>query len=86
MALLPFLSLFFLSFIPLALSVPVTNGGKNLASASCFPALRFKTPSHVPNSLNHWWCDPDTEYAFVGFSYEVTACEATEVVSRCYLS
>ncbi|KAF8200955.1 glycoside hydrolase superfamily [Pholiota molesta] len=28
--------------------------------------------------LKHWWCDPATEYAFVGFSYEVTACQSAE--------
>lgn len=44
-------------------------------STSCFPALDFKMPSHVPDSLEGWWCDAADEYAFVGFSYEVTACE-----------
>jgi hypothetical protein len=42
---------------------------------SCFPALGFTTPSDVPASTNGWWCDPVNEYAFLGFSYEVTACE-----------
>lgn len=45
------------------------------SSSNCFPAIGFKTPSNVPRSLEGWWCDPDTEYAFVGFSYEITACE-----------
>jgi hypothetical protein len=31
-------------------------------------------PSSVPSSTNGWWCSPNTEYAFLGFSYEVTAC------------
>jgi hypothetical protein len=31
-------------------------------------------PSGVPNSLDGWWCNADEEYAFLGFSYEVTAC------------
>ncbi|THV05654.1 glycoside hydrolase [Dendrothele bispora CBS 962.96] len=34
-------------------------------------------PSSVPASLNGWWCDTNTEYAFVGFSYEVTACQSS---------
>ena len=41
----------------------------------CFPALDFKMPDLVPKDNTDWWCDPSTEYAFVGFSYEVTACE-----------
>lgn len=37
-------------------------------------------PETVPHDsqLKNWWCDPSTEYAFVGFSYEVTACEYGE--------
>ena len=43
---------------------------------SCFPALDFKMPVFLPENNTHgWWCDPSTEYAFVGFSYEVTACK-----------
>lgn len=44
-------------------------------SASCFPASGFKMPKDVPESLDGWWCDAVDEYAFLGFSYEVTACE-----------
>ncbi|KAJ6596040.1 glycoside hydrolase superfamily [Mycena sp. CBHHK59/15] len=33
-------------------------------------------PSTTPSSLTNWWCDYSTEYAFVGFSYEVTACQS----------
>ncbi|KAH9957906.1 hypothetical protein BC827DRAFT_1261439 [Russula dissimulans] len=33
-------------------------------------------PPAVPPSTEGWWCDPSTEYAFVGFSYEVTACQS----------
>ncbi|KAK0448915.1 glycoside hydrolase superfamily [Desarmillaria tabescens] len=32
-------------------------------------------PSIPPSTTNNWWCDMNTEYAFVGFSYEVTACQ-----------
>lgn len=46
------------------------------AAPHCFPSLGFHMPSSVPHDseLEQWWCDPATEYAFVGFSYEVTAC------------
>lgn len=43
---------------------------------NCFPAIGFTMPSSVPSSLTNWWCDYDTEYAFVGFSYEITACKS----------
>ena len=44
------------------------------ADASCFPALGFEMPETVPSSLDGWWCDSNTEYAFMGFSYEITQC------------
>ncbi len=50
---------------------PPSKGG----SSGCFPALGFNPPANVPNSLDGWWCDDKTEYAFLGFSYEVSACE-----------
>lgn len=40
-----------------------------------FPQLGFKMPSEVPSTLDGWWADPSEEYAFVGFSYEISACE-----------
>lgn len=52
-----------------------TSARRPNSGPDCFPAIGFKTPSNVPSSLDGWWCDPATEYAFVGFSYEVTACE-----------
>ncbi|KXN82928.1 hypothetical protein AN958_02011 [Leucoagaricus sp. SymC.cos] len=52
--------------------------GAKKASADCFPALGFKMPSKLPpeSRFSSWWCDPATEYAFMGFSYEVTACQS----------
>ncbi len=47
---------------------------KAAEAGSCFPSIGFKMPDSVPTSLDNWWCDPTTEYAFLGFSYEVTAC------------
>ena len=46
-----------------------------LPAPFCFPALGFQKPLVLPENNTHWWCDPTTEYAFVGFSYEVTACK-----------
>ena len=46
-----------------------------LPAPFCFPALGFVMPPFLPPDNTHWWCDPSTEYAFVGFSYEVTACK-----------
>lgn len=45
------------------------------SASFCFPALGFEKPLVLPENNTHWWCDPTTEYAFVGFSYEVTACK-----------
>ncbi|KAF9048843.1 glycoside hydrolase superfamily [Panaeolus papilionaceus] len=33
-------------------------------------------PSAVPSSTTNWWCDYSTEYAFMGFSYEVSECQS----------
>lgn len=41
------------------------------SASSCFPALGFQMPDDVPVDTDGWWCDPNTEYAFLGFSYEV---------------
>ncbi|KIK67281.1 glycoside hydrolase family 17 protein [Collybiopsis luxurians FD-317 M1] len=53
---------------------------------NCFPALGFKMPEETPpdSSLEDgsWWCDPSTEYAFLGFSYEVTACQSLEQLEQ----
>jgi hypothetical protein len=65
-----------------AASVPLnfSNGGYEVESttaSNCFPALGFKMPSEVPQNsqFSSWWCKPENEHAFMGFSYEVTACE-----------
>ncbi|KAI0297167.1 glycoside hydrolase superfamily [Russula brevipes] len=60
-----------------AASVPYPGFGSN-----CFPAIGFKTPSEVPSSTAGWWCDPTIEYAFLGFSYEVTACQSVAQLQR----
>ncbi|KZT27959.1 glycoside hydrolase family 17 protein [Neolentinus lepideus HHB14362 ss-1] len=52
------------------------SGG--LSAPLCFPALGFPKPPVPPPDNTHWWCDPATEYAFVGFSYEVTDCQSRE--------
>ncbi|KAJ7746268.1 glycoside hydrolase superfamily [Mycena metata] len=54
-------------------------------ATSCFPALGFKMPSNTPSSLTNWWCDPSTEYGFIGFSYEVTACQSLTQLKKDFL-
>ncbi|KAF8151023.1 glycoside hydrolase superfamily [Crassisporium funariophilum] len=36
-------------------------------------------PATVPSSTTNWWCNANTEYAFMGFSYEVTNCNLTKL-------
>lgn len=50
------------------------------APPHCFPAIGFTMPATVPSSLTNWWCAYSTEYAFVGFSYEVTECRLFAVI------
>lgn len=58
---------------------PLSNfESRNQLSSNCFPALGFGMPNSLPNSLHGWWCDQSSEYAFMGFSYEVTACQSQE--------
>lgn len=47
----------------------------SVESVNCFPGIGFKMPREPPLSLNGWWCSWSSEYAFVGFSYEVSQCE-----------
>lgn len=54
----------------------------NTNTSSCFPALGFTMPSDVPASTVGWWCDPVNEYAFLGFSYEVSACQSLSQLQR----
>ncbi|KAF4620617.1 hypothetical protein D9613_000782 [Agrocybe pediades] len=65
-----------------SVSVPTArdSNSQNFPHRSCFPALDFRMPRQVPHDsqLQHWWCDASTEYAFLGFSYEVTACQSAE--------
>lgn len=58
------------------------RGDIALPAPLCFPALGFVMPPFLPPDNTHWWCDPSTEYAFVGFSYEVTACESVAYQSE----
>lgn len=56
----------------LVLSAPVNTTQDNVIT--CFPALNFDMPTTLPKDNTEWWCNPSTEFAFLGFSYEVTAC------------
>lgn len=53
---------------------PSTGGTGPGSRSSCFPALDFTMPSEVPDSLDGWWCSQQDEYAFLGFSYDTSAC------------
>lgn len=78
----PFFATVFFALLRLALVLahPLTDssklgGGRPAAGPpNCFPAIGFTMPSKVPSSLANWWCPTNTEYAFVGFSYEITPC------------
>ncbi len=64
--------------VPVAPAPPSSNFTKieGQRAANCFPAPSFNMPkSFLPESVEDWWCDQRNEYAFLGFSYEVTACE-----------
>ncbi|KAF7967468.1 hypothetical protein HWV62_34111 [Athelia sp. TMB] len=51
-------------------------------ASSCFPGLGFKMPSSTPKSLNNWWCNATSEYAFLGFSYEISACQSKSELTK----
>ncbi|KAI0253991.1 glycoside hydrolase superfamily [Lactifluus subvellereus] len=38
--------------------------------------------SSASDSTEGWWCDPTTEFAFVGFSYEVTPCQSLSQLQK----
>lgn len=52
---------------------------------NCFPAIGFNMPATPLSTTDNWWCDMNTEYAFVGFSYEVTACTSASLAVKCVL-
>ncbi|KAH8828503.1 glycoside hydrolase superfamily [Flagelloscypha sp. PMI_526] len=39
-------------------------------------------PSTTPTTLDGWWCNWSDEYAFLGFSYEITACQSLTQLTR----
>lgn len=58
------------------------NAATDMSSRGCFPSLGFTMPQTVPPSTNGWWCNLNTEYAFMGFSYDVTACQSLSQMRR----
>ena len=52
-----------------------TSGSVVNSGHGCFPAVGFKMPEATPTSLTNWWCNADTEYAFVGFGYDISPCD-----------
>jgi len=66
--------------------IPASSATANVGGQppNCFPAIGFKMPAGVDDIMvdrSNWWCDYNTEYAFLGFSYEVTGCKS----KFCYL-
>lgn len=78
------LTLLSLPFYTVALpSSPTPSQNVSLSAASsCYPALGFAKPVVLPPNNSNWWCDPKDEYAFVGFSYEVTACQSLKQLKK----
>ncbi|RDX50087.1 glycoside hydrolase family 17 protein [Polyporus arcularius HHB13444] len=71
------------STTPAGSSKPPSHTSQPASSASnCFPALGFQMPDEVPQDTNNWWCDASTEYAFLGFSYEVSACQSKKQLQK----
>lgn len=50
-----------------------------------FPDLGFEMPSSVPSSTDGWWTEAP-EYAFLGFGYEVTACQSASQLKKDFLN
>jgi hypothetical protein len=66
-------------------SAPASPSPPVAGYSGCFPSLGFQMPDTLPDPSvlpNNWWCDQNSEYAFVGFSYSVEACMSSQVVSR----
>ncbi|KAH7101498.1 glycoside hydrolase [Auriculariales sp. MPI-PUGE-AT-0066] len=55
-------------------------------AASCFPAIGFTPPQGRAPSIPayKWWCDRRTEYAFMGFSYDVNSCPSKALMARSF--
>lgn len=45
-------------------------------AVGCFPALGFNKPAQPPASRKGWWCKPEDEHAFMGFSYALDQCQS----------
>ncbi|TFY70993.1 hypothetical protein EVG20_g2014 [Dentipellis fragilis] len=67
-------------FAPFNSSIPgsapmVQSSMPDSNSRTCFPAMGFSMPASIPQDNTRWWCAMEDEYAFLGFSYEITACQ-----------
>lgn len=51
-------------------------------SSGCFPSAGFNTPDSPSGTpLEDWWCPRTSEYAFMGFSYDVTGCPSKSAMT-----
>jgi hypothetical protein len=51
------------------------------SQSSCFPSSASSTPASLEGqlpSLQNWWCPQQEEYAFLGFTYDISACPTQE--------
>ncbi|KAH6909233.1 hypothetical protein BKA70DRAFT_1222110 [Coprinopsis sp. MPI-PUGE-AT-0042] len=62
--------------LPAPSSPPAPPEAPPVNRGSCFPSLDFQMPEGAPSSssIDSWWCDPNTEYGFLGISYSVSSC------------
>ncbi|KAM0746989.1 hypothetical protein T439DRAFT_293419 [Meredithblackwellia eburnea MCA 4105] len=66
-----------------AASASATNPS-SLAAQGCFPGNGLAVPTNSPASaavLKQWWCSQDTEYGFMGFSYDQTPCQSLSTLT-----
>ncbi|KAH7099021.1 glycoside hydrolase [Auriculariales sp. MPI-PUGE-AT-0066] len=73
--------------LAVAISVNLVAGQAAACGTACFPSLAFTPPTvasgSAPNvNLDSWWCTRSSEYAFMGFSYDITACPSYDEMLR----
>jgi len=66
-------------------TTPSTPSPAPVVPTKKFPELGFEMPSTVPTSTDNWWTD-QPEYGFLGFSYEVTACQSPAELKKDFMN
>lgn len=56
--------------------------------SSCFPALDFTMPSEAPanttSNVANWWCNTNDEVAWLGFSFDLSACPDSRQLTKSF--